>query len=101
MKLDTVQEAGEIIQDLYSSFEDTGIRPFNEDTKRWSMTPMSEIDFVQVLVEYEECSMNEFPQSKVCFRLFVKNTKIILYFISGITNNTRGKANSERDVRFP
>lgn len=54
MKLVTVQDAEQIIQDLYSSFEDTGIRTFNEDTKIWSITPMSEIEFVPASVEYEE-----------------------------------------------
>lgn len=54
MKMITVQDAEEIIKDLYSSFEDTGIRTFNEDTKRWSITPMSEIKFVPASVEFEE-----------------------------------------------
>lgn len=54
MCLISASEADTIVDDLYSSFESTGIRTFDEDTKTWSITPISEIKFVAAPVGYEK-----------------------------------------------
>lgn len=54
MCLISAGEADTIVDDLYSSFGSTGIRTFNEKTKTWSITPISEIEFVAAPVEYEK-----------------------------------------------
>lgn len=56
MNLVTAQEANDIVDDLYSNFENEGIRTFNEDDKVWSITPISKIEFVATPVVYEDSS---------------------------------------------
>lgn len=54
LQLLTAQEADRMVKDLYSEFESTGIRTFNEVTKEWTITPMEDIVFVAAVVEFEE-----------------------------------------------
>lgn len=54
LQLLTAQEADRIVEELYSEFESTGIRTFNEVTKEWTITPMEDIVFVVATVEFEE-----------------------------------------------
>lgn len=53
LQLLTAQEADRMVKELYSEFESTGIRTFNEVTKEWSITPIEDIVFVAA-VEFEE-----------------------------------------------
>lgn len=48
----TEQDAATIVESLNSSFRSTGIRIFNEDSKCWSLTPLSEIEFVSAPVDF-------------------------------------------------
>ena len=43
LQLLTTQEANRMVKELYSEFELTGIRTFNEVTKEWTITPMKDI----------------------------------------------------------